>query len=812
MLVNYSRNITSVVLILISFLWWQSLPPIYFLGVCAFVTLVLFFVLKKHLYLAFILLSIVWLGGVGHLYKYWMPSTLIYNTPVLVHAIVSDVHLNQTPQSGSKPFTNIRFNARISKIGKNTLLLNPLVRISWRREWGDQQKHESIKQGDILKLLVVVKPPSGLANPDGFQYQKWLASKSIVATGYVKTSPSNRVLSSQPTLRQQLLEKLQLLGLSNQAELTALSLGIRAAITQETWSLIQQTGTAHLFAISGLHLGVVSMFTFFLCKPLVASVSMGLVWLSRVRVQYSSVKRSTHSLLTSQHRQTRHFSFKTSFKQHRVNHISLIVCCLISGLYAHLAGFELPVTRALVAVCLITIYGCFLLHWKASTSLIYLVFLCLVLMPLSVLSISFWFSFSAVFIIFFILWRLRNSQKNTVDKLIHACKVQLVLCLLTLPIVAYHFQIISLVSPIANFIAVPVVSLLVVPLCLLATICLIFDWQNISFLLFQLANETISILFMGLQWASSFEFSVFEIAKIGLGAICLFILVLIVGFLPYAPCKKRISLLLFIPCVSYFLPTKHNMVLLDVFDVGHGLAAFVRSTETTILYDSGASYPSGFSIASSVIQPFLKAKGIAKIDHVFISHDDVDHSGGLKFLKKNKLLSNLHKPENTCNKLSSHLVNDFFTEFDVDILWPLTKVIEAENDDSCVLKLTHRFSQTSILFAGDIEKIAEQALVELNKQNAINLSSDILIAPHHGSKTSSSPDFVKAVSAKYVVFSSRYNGRWKLPNQDVVNRYHAANTVVLHTGEHGRIQFEIDKQILVKRYRQDEANYWYLKP
>ncbi|GBL03267.1 competence protein ComEC [Glaciecola sp. KUL10] len=254
------------------------------------------------------------------------------------------------------------------------------------------------------------------------------------------------------------------------------------------------------------------------------------------------------------------------------------------------------------------------------------------------------------------------------------------------------------------------------------------------------------------------------------------------------------------------------MVSLDVFDVGHGLAAFVSSTDTTILYDTGASYPSGFSIASSVIQPFLKAKGVAKIDHVFISHDDIDHSGGLILLKKNKLFSNLHRPANTCNQDSSQLVKDMFISFEVDILWPITKVLKAENDDSCVLKLTHRLSQTSILFAGDIEKKAEQALVELDKQNAISLSSDILIAPHHGSKTSSSPDFVKAVSAKYVVFSSRYNGRWKLPNQEVINRYHAANAVILHTGEHGRIQFEIDKQIVVKRYRQDEANYWYLKP
>jgi competence protein ComEC len=781
------------------------------LGVCAFVTLVLLFVLKKHLCVTFILLSICWLGVVGHLYKYWMPSTLVFNKPVLVHAIVSDVHLDSTPQSGSQSFANSRFNASISKVGKNTLLLNPLVRITWRRALGDHQKHESIKQGDILKLLVVMKTPSGLANPDGFQYQKWLASKNIVATGYVKPSPSNKILSSQPSLRQQLLDKMQLLKLRHKAELMALSLGVRTEITQETWSLIQQTGTAHLFAISGLHLGVVSMFAFFLCKPLVATASMGLVWISRLRAQFS-VKRSTHSQITPQHSQTHHFSFKKSFKQHRINHISLIICLLVSSLYAHLAGFELPVTRALVAVSLVTICGCLILHWKASTSLIYLVFLCLVLMPLSVLSISFWFSFSAVFIIFFILWRLRNSQKSTVDKFIHACKVQVVLCLLTLPIVAYHFQIVSLISPIANFIAVPVVSFLVVPLCLLATICLIFDWQSISFLLFQLANETISILFMGLQWASAFEFAVFEIAKIGFGAICLFVSALFVLFLPYAPYKKCVSVLLLVPFISYFLPTKHNMVSLDVFDVGHGLAAFVNSTNTTILYDTGASYPSGFSIASSVIQPFLKAKGVAKVDHVFISHDDIDHSGGLTFLKKNKLFSNLHGPANTCNQRSSQVVKDMFVSFKVQILWPITQVIEAENDDSCVLKLTHRLSQTSILFAGDIEKKAEQALVELDKQNAIDLSSDILIAPHHGSKTSSSPDFIKAVSAKYVVFSSRYNGRWKLPNQEVINRYHAANTVILHTGEHGRIQFEIDKQIVVKRYRQDEANYWYLKP
>lgn len=800
MLVNYSGYITSVVLLFISLNWWQSLPPIWLLGVFAFSTLVLHFVLKKPFALCFILYCLCYLLSFCYFYKTWQPSRLVYSQPVIIHAIVDEVQTNLSDSQGAHTAQTLRFNAKIKRLGKRDLLFKPKIRLSWQKlisthpttELNDLEVTEfGVKKGDLYKLLVDIKHPSGLANPDGFSYQKWLAAENIIATAYVKESPSNQLLSRSFSLRQALLDKMQRLPFKFKAELIALSLGEKSAISKQTWTLIQQSGIAHLFAISGLHLGVVSMFVLMLCKPLVALLSL-------VVCQISAVFKSG--------------DIDSVLSPVRVNHISLAICFLCAGFYAYLAGFELPVTRALVAVFLLTLSACLISYRRVSMSILYLLFLCLLLMPMSVLSLSFWFSFNAVFIICFILWRLNKASKGAAAKLLTACKLQLILCALTLPLVAYHFQIVSIVSPVANFIAVPVISLLVVPLCMLGLICLIFDSFEISFYFFALADRLISGVVHTLEYILAFDFSVFEVLKPSLSAVVLVFLALILLSLPFWPHKQTLSLTLILPLVSYFMPEKAGFYSIHVFDVGHGLSAFVKSRSVHLLYDTGASYPSGFSIANAVVHPFMKANGIKKIDHVFISHHDIDHSGGVDYLKQNKLHKNLHDPSDTCNSSSNpnfkHLVDDF----ELKILWPRRKIQDAENDDSCVLKLSHRESKTSVLLTGDIEKSAEASLIQLHKDKVVDLSADILIAPHHGSRTSSSVSFIKLVQPRYVVFSSRYNGRWNLPNQEVVNRYEALDSEILHTGKHGRIVFEIDTQISYRKYRQDEANYWFLKP
>ena len=268
--------------------------------------------------------------------------------------------------------------------------------------------------------------------------------------------------------------------------------------------------------------------------------------------------------------------------------------------------------------------------------------------------------------------------------------------------------------------------------------------------------------------------------------------------------------LLLLPLASHLLTPKITTWQLDVLDVGQGLAVIISKNRHAIIYDVGASYPSGFNMADSVLLPILQARGLSKVDVVFISHGDNDHAGSLPQLLKGIEVSQVITNQDKCQQ-------DFAISWQglrIKALWPDNALKHNDNNGSCVIKVSDQYH--SILLPGDIDESIEKQLVELYPKQ---LKADILLAAHHGSNTSSSGEFIQTVGAEYEVFSQGFMNRWRFPRPEVLERFEQVNNNVgtqahiFTTSDSGQVSFimeyDLPKPIIVKTFRQDIYPYWY---
>jgi competence protein ComEC len=660
---------------------------------------------------------------------------------------------------------NIRFNIKVTQIADQHLLFTKIFRLSWREPaW-------QVQQGQRVKLWVKVKPPHGLANEAGFNYQQWLFSEGINATGYVKSDDDNTLLDDVKSIRQTLLNRMLGFDLPQRSWLAAVTFGYRGLLQPEDWHLVQKTGVAHLIAISGLHLALVASVSY----VLIAWVGGGLI--------------------------SRFYSL------HHINlhNVAMLLTLFTTLAYSALAGFGLPTLRAWLMLFLFSVL--FLLNKHLGAKRLILLGLTgfVLLFPLSIFGLSFWLSFSAVIIICFIFWRWPVKQANFSLTAIFSgmVKVQLCLTVLMLPLVAWQFSYVSTVSPLVNLIAVPVVTMVLVPICLVAVICLAFrpDW---AFELFSYADLILSYGLTFLNFAIKIKASFFNIPAFPV-AVWFFVFLFVLGCcLPSFWLNKKYLLLFLLPLASHLLTPNINTWQLDVLDVGHGLAVLISKNKHAIIYDVGASYPSGFNMADSVLLPILQARGFSKVDVVFISHGDNDHAGSLPQLLKGIDVSQVITNQDKCRQgfaLS-------WQGLRIKALWPDNALKHNDNNGSCVIKVSDQYH--SILLPGDINKSIEKQLVDLYPKQ---LQSDILVAAHHGSNTSSSAEFIQTVGAKYVIFSQGFMNRWRFPRQEVVDRYQTYNPILFSTSHSGQVSFQIEynstKPIIPKTFRQDIYPYWY---
>lgn len=805
------KTICGFIPVFISSILWPSLPQISLIGFALFISLVSIKV-QVPAFLVGMLMGFIWASVCASTYMYWQFDSQYYFQNIIIEGEVSSLVATEIAQNSNKlvspshtissvkPINSnkivevshysaqnkqLKFNFLVNKVGTNNLIFRPKVRLSWFAT------NLPLQQGDKLRLFVKLKPAMGLANPDGFDYQTWLTSKNIIGTGYVKKSPSNLLLLHDPSLRQQWVNSIKKQNLTHIKWIVALSYGDRSLLEKEDWALMQRTGTAHLFAISGMHLGIV-----FACV-LIFNKLLALVL---ILVTKRSITHNVKPFLLM---------------------VSAPICC---G-YALIAGFEIPVLRALFTIILWTSLIVLEKYWRTPNALLLLLISFLVFFPFSILGISFWFSFTSVFIIIYYVWRFPYKPHSPyLSKAIYVVKLQLFLSFVTLPIIVYTFSSLPIMAFAANLFMIPVVSFVLVPLCLLAAILLSL---SIEFgVLYSLINECFTLTFwvlskfdnvtnenLGANWQSTpaIEFFMYCLTH-PLYLVCLLLLLI-----PHWPKKTHLlTSIVFIGLFHQSMQTKfakpnvHWTVY--TFDVGQGTAIVLTDKLGTILNDTGGSF-AGFSMASSVLMPFFEANQIKNLDYLLISHFDNDHAGGISLLNERLNIETLLSPKQGCNRedflFSNPSGKGMFLSFTVDILWPLNANSGNENNQSCVIKL--QYKKYSILLTGDIEKQAEQRIVELYKGTS-KLNANILVAPHHGSQTSSTFDFIKAVAPEFVIFTSGTRNRWGFPSEKVLKRYRKVDAKILITGKHGRIKLDVDNNgIKVSRYRVDEFNRWYYK-
>ncbi|SMN11798.1 DNA internalization-related competence protein ComEC/Rec2 [uncultured Candidatus Thioglobus sp.] len=642
--------------------------------------------------------------------------------------------------------------------------------------WYEDKKHQkppNLHTGDTWQLLLKIKDNNGYQNLGGLDYEKWLFYQRIDATGYVRNSTFNQRISTNSNysinqIRQKIQQSLRP-PLSKQSfggVINALIIGDRSFINDKHWTLFKSTNTTHLSVISGLHIGLISGFVFLLAQ---------LLWRQSTRLTLRLPAQVVGA----------YFGLLSAF------------------LYALIAGFSIPTGRAFIMASVVFI--AVILRRHHNTWQLYGLALILVLFnnPLSVFSIGFWLSFYVVAVI--IYGSKQHQEKSWLYRLIY---IQLLISLATLPLIAWFFSSGSILSPIANLVAIPVFSFITTPFSLIGGLLSLSGLSYLGGLCLSIANQSLVYLSLLLEYLQQFNFNLWHYTVSSSLDLIGLILAVLIAILPKALKLRWLSpLILALILLAPNAQLKPQQVLITTLDVGQGLANIVQTKNHTLLFDTGAYYRSGFNLGESVILPYLNAKNIQHLDKIIISHGDNDHIGGLKSLLKmisvDEILTSVpEKIQQTTTKCQQNQQWQW-DGVKFEILNPTKNSHFKSNNASCVLKISN--AKHSLLLTGDIEKKAERYLV---KHLAHKLRSDIMLAPHHGSKSSSTQSFLEAVSPSLIVVSSGFKNRFKHPDKTIIKRYQDNGIKMLQTACTGQIDILLGDKISVKEYRKTSARYY----
>ncbi len=600
--------------------------------------------------------------------------------------------------------------------------------------------------GQCWRLSLKLRAPRGLRNPGGFDYAGKLFRSGIGATAYVRGAERCAADGTYFVLRlrQRLAERLnEILRDDPMAGIIqALTIGSYRGITDAQWRVLRRTGTSHLVAVSGLHIGVAATFVFWLAG-----------WLWR-RVPALALRVATQ----------------------RAAAVGAIAGAVA---YAALAGFSLPTQRAVIMV-LVAMLGLLLDRRSVPSRLLALALIgVLVANPLAVGSAGFWLSFGAVgWLLFAFTGRLRRPGMVR-----GWAWSQFVLLFAIMPLTVFWFQQGSLVAPLSNLFMIPLASLLI-PLLLVAVLCLPLGWPGA--IAVQACAWVLGAAWRALEWLAALPLASIHAAAPPGVLVALASAGLVVLFMPRGIPGRAMGLVLCLPMLLWRpLPPAPGSAVLTVLDVGQGLAMVIRTHAHALVVDTGPSYPSGFDAGRSVVVPFLRWAGVSVPDRVVVSHADRDHSGGFEAIVQATHPRSVWGAggEVPC-RAGQHWRWDG-VEF--HMLSPTGREPDTTNGRSCVVRVD--VGKHAILLPADIEAATEALL--LARLGASELDADILVVPHHGSSTSSTAAFVDAVSPRYALVSAGHGNRWGFPRPDVVQRYQALGSLVVNTAKVGAIRVTV---------------------
>lgn len=643
----------------------------------------------------------------------------------------------------------VRFGFEIDKIvGIVPDRVAKTVRISW------YSRSAKVAAGDRWRLEVRLKRPHGNFNVAGFDYETWLFTQGYRATGYVRKSQYNELIGRNARWHQseiwrgQVAERLNkaLIDSDFRGLIKALVIGAKGEISNQQWTVLRNTGTAHLMAISGLHIGLVAGLGFFLFRW---------IW-----GRFGSLRIAPPV-------------------------VGAVASIVIATFYAALAGFSLPTQRALIML-LVVMGGVLLQRNFVPTRGISVALLLMVLMnPLAVLSAGFWLSFTAVAaIVYVVVGRVAVSRKS-----VWSYRVPVAIAVALIPLLSLYFQQFSLIAPIANVLVVPMTGLVVVPICLIGT-ALTFCAPDLGHLLLGLAEFLLRTAWFILDALSQIPFADWSLPQPPLWVIGIALLGIAVLLMPDGLPGRWLGLIGLLPlCFPMLRPPEFGIVKVTMLDVGQGLSTVVQTQRHSLVFDTGARFSETFDMGSAVVIPFLRKRGLNQIDVLMISHGDNDHIGGATALAEEIAISQIYTsvPEQVTwasSRICQAGQNWRWDGVEFRILSPIQFLSGQDNENSCVLQIVAA-NGDSLLITGDIEVKAETMLI--NKYGN-KLHSEYLVVPHHGSNTSSSAAFLAAVDPDFGLVSAGYKNRYRFPNRNVMNRLHRAGVSVINTAESGAIQ------------------------
>jgi competence protein ComEC len=703
----------------------------------------------------------------------------------------------------------VRFNLDVERVLPNdgeVPVVPSKLALSWYSAFRAEELQAvgKVAPGERWRLTVRLRRPHGNANPYGFDYEVWLLEQNLRATGYVR--PDQR-----SALKNQRLDEF-VFGFDNVVQrcrgwlrdriytalpdkeyagvIVALVVGDQRAINQSDWKVFNRTGIGHLISISGLHI------------TMIAGLFAGLVFALWRRSFFTNAALPTR--LPAQK-------------------AAAVAGASIALVYVLLAGFGVPAQRTLYMLTVVAVALWFGRITSVSHVLCAALGIVVLLDPWAVLWPGYWLSFGAVAIILYAtvgrtqLHPGEEAPNKWMISLKSATHTQYVVTLGLVPLTVLLFGQISLVSPIANAFAIPLISFVVTPLALAGSVlpAPLSNW------LLESAHFCVDRLALALGWFSELPLAVWTAP---VPAWWIFLCALIGTLWVLAPRGwplRWFGLAGWIPLlVNVPAHPKDGEMWITAFDVGQGMALLIETPSRRLLYDTGPTYSPEVDGGNRVILPYLKARGIGALDTMIVSHSDNDHSGGalsiLDEIKIDLVTSSLPGGHPVASASSNHRRCEAgqawsWDQVRFEMLHPTASSYDSDkwkpNARSCTLKIT--LGDQAILLPGDIEAPQEAELIE---SSADRLRAGILLAPHHGSGTSSTTPFLNAVKPEIALFQVGYRNRYRHPKKEIFERYGELGIRRLRTDDSGAVTLHFGptrQAVQFTEYRTEHARYWY---
>ncbi|RNF83194.1 DNA internalization-related competence protein ComEC/Rec2 [Lysobacter psychrotolerans] len=647
-----------------------------------------------------------------------------------------------------------RLDVRVDNdVSQPAALRGRLLRLAWYSD--NPEARRELLAGQRWQFDVRLRAPRGLRNPGGMDAEMHAMARRVTANGYIREPSLARLLAS-PTGLQAWRERMstRIAGsVSNPAArfVQALSVGDTRGLDDGDWAVLRANGLTHLVAISGFHVGLVA--------GLFSLLARVLWWLLP-----GLARRWPRQIAAA------------------------LAAVAGASLYTAVAGFALPTVRTLLMIAILALVRVARRPLGGFDTLALAAIAMLLVDPLAVLAAGFWLSFLGVA---WLLWCLPPSSEPAsrgamIGDLVSA---QGVASLGLLPLGVVLFGQASLAGPIANLIAVPWWSLVVVPLALVGTGLegLHAGWGQWCW---QAAAWCFQQSWPLFDWLAGSGLALWWLPEAAWYALPLALLGAFWLLLPRGVPGKALALLLWLPLLW---PQRHlpatGEAELAMLDVGQGLSVLVRTRHHTLLYDMGPAVRDGFDAGERAVVPALHALGVRRLDAAVVSHGDNDHAGGYPAVAAVFPADAGYAPADSpvAGKALCEAGRRWtWDEVEFAFLHPPPHFPYLGNESSCVLRIRARHG--SALLTGDIGQVVERDLVRLHGDE---LRSDVVLAAHHGSGGSSDPGFVQATRPQRVLVSSGHGNRFGHPKPDVLARWAKVGAQSVDTARDGAVRVRL---------------------